>query len=99
MIVQIFPAIAVIFAAYAFVAMFETSATAGENIARGKSYTFSTPPNYALCTDEGDAADLTDGVHPKPDEGSALWGQKGCVGWNHVHEPISITVDLGGRHG
>lgn len=65
------------------------------NIALHKPYVLSVAPNYALCTDEGDATDLTDGVYPKPPEGSALWGQKGCVGWNHARKLIFITIDLG----
>lgn len=74
--------------------MGSTPAT-GENLARGKSYTFSFPPNYPLCTDEGDATDLTDGVLVKTPPGSSLWGQKGCVGWQHSRAPVAITVDLG----
>lgn len=65
------------------------------NIARNKKYTYSTPPNYPLCTDDGDATDLTDGKLAQPKPGSAIWGMKECVGWNHIHDPISITVDLG----
>ena len=33
-----------------------------ENIACGRPYTFSSPPNYALCKDTGDKTDLTDGI-------------------------------------
>ena len=34
------------------------AASAAENIARGKSYTFSAPPNYKFCTDAVDKTDL-----------------------------------------
>ena len=66
-----------------------------ENLAAGKSYVFSVAPNYPLCTDDGDATDLTDGVYVKTPSGSSLWGQKGCVGWQHTRGPVAITVDLG----
>ena len=34
-----------------------------ENIALGATYTFEPGPNYGLCTDSGDAEQLTDGVY------------------------------------
>ena len=60
------------------------------NLARNQPYTFSDPPNYRLCTDEGDAIQLTDGkrVHGK------LWTQKGTVGWGDGGLK-GITIDLG----
>ncbi len=36
---------------------------AADNVALGRPYTFSHPPNYLYCTDPGDATDLTDGHH------------------------------------
>ena len=59
------------------------------NVARGKSYTLSTPPNYALCTDPDDAVQLTDGVYTT----GFFWKQKSTVGWVGKR-PIIITIDL-----
>ena len=70
------------------------AADAAENIARGRPYTFSSPPNYRLCTDSGDKTDLTDGIYTK----GYFWTQKGTVGWNfgsNGHGDRSVTVDLG----
>ena len=63
-------------------------AAIGENIALHKSYTFNLPPNYALCTDEGDKTDLTDGKYSE----GYFWVQPGTVGWQN-RSPI-ITIDL-----
>lgn len=62
-----------------------------ENIALGKPYTMSEQPSYPLCTDPGDATDLTDGVVWDED---ALWGRKSTVGWGG-RKPVHITIDLG----
>jgi hypothetical protein len=66
------------------------------NMALGMSYTLDPAPNYPLCTDPGDATQLTDGQYV---QGSGLlWTQMGCVGWHRTWEdttPISITLDLG----
>ena len=62
-----------------------------ENIALGKPYTMSEKPSYPLCTDPGDATDLTDGVVWDED---ALWGRKSTVGWGG-RKPVHITIDLG----
>ena len=70
------------------------AADAVENIALGKSYTFSVPPNYKLCTDAGDKTDLTDGKYTK----GYFWAQKSTVGWSLGWCGIgerSVTVDLG----
>ena len=67
---------------------------AAENIALGKPYTFSNPPNYKLCTDAGDKTDLTDGKYTK----GYFWTQKSTVGWSLGWCGIgerSVTVDLG----
>jgi hypothetical protein len=62
----------------------------GENIARGRAYTLSPPPNYPLCTDEGDSVQLTDGVYTE----GYFWTQTSTVGWQSG-KPIQIAVDLG----
>ena len=77
-------------------AMLSAALTAGsaENIARGRPYTFSSPPNYALCKDAGDKSDLTDGIYTK----GYFWTQKSTVGWNLGwcgHGNRSVTLDLG----
>lgn len=61
-----------------------------ENIARGKTYTFNTPPNYALSSDPGDSVQLTDGVYTS----GYFWTQKTTVGWQRKR-PVVITIDLG----
>ncbi|MCE5237201.1 hypothetical protein LLH23_01760 [bacterium] len=60
----------------------------GVNLALGKPCTFSPAPNYGLCTDPGDATDLTDGVY-----NGCEWRDKGTVGWG-VGRTKSFTVDL-----
>ena len=61
-----------------------------ENLALGRPYTFSHPPNYGGCTDPGDAADLTDGVR-----NGSVWSKKGTVGWVSGAQSKSIEIDLG----
>ena len=63
----------------------------GENIALYKPYKFTVPPNYALCTDEGDTVQLTDGKFAPDDK--AMWSYKEAVGWSYS-EP-TIIIDLG----
>ncbi len=63
---------------------------ADTNLARGKSYTFSARPNYAHCTDPGDATQLTDGIYTQ----GYFWTQKSTVGWQGGG-PVAITIDLG----
>ena len=60
------------------------------NIALGKPYAFASPPNYALCTDDGDTTQLTDGVYTK----GHFWSEKSTVGWGH-DEHVIVTIDLG----
>jgi hypothetical protein len=70
-----------------------TVASAAEgyiNLAAGKPYSFSTPPNYAACTDPDDATQLTDGVCTR----AYFWRQKSTVGW-WGKRPIVVTIDLG----
>jgi hypothetical protein len=66
------------------------AAQSEENIALGKPYTLSPPPDYQYCTEPGDAKQLTDG---KTTEGY-FWTQPGTVGWSGV-QYVAITVDLG----
>ena len=69
-----------------------------QNIARGKPYTLSVKPSYPLCTDPGDATDLTDGALSgvwTPGGTAGYWTEKGTVGWQHARKPVNITVDLG----
>ena len=63
-----------------------------DNLALGRPYTFSQPPNYALCSDAGDRVQLTDGETVK----GYFWTQKGTVGWS-MGTPAGlrqVTVDL-----
>ena len=62
----------------------------GQNIALGKSYVFSIPPDYPGCTDAGDSTQLTDGNYVR----GILWNQPGTVGW-YNHHSVEITFDLG----
>jgi len=62
----------------------------GPNLAQGKPYTMSRKPNYGLCSDAGDATQLTDGVYTK----GYFWTQKSTVGWSHAFLH-NITIDLG----
>ena len=59
------------------------------NMALGKEYDLSPPPNYQYCTDPGDDVQLTDGVYTE----GYFWTQKSTVGW-YLYSP-QITVDLG----
>lgn len=61
-----------------------------DNIALGKPYTLSPAPGYRYCTDDGDAAQLTDGDYTE----DYFWTQASTVGWQHA-KPVVITVDLG----
>ena len=61
-----------------------------ENIALGASYTMAPSPNYRLCTDPGDAEQLTDGVYTD----GYFWAQKSTVGYSEK-TPSTVTIDLG----
>lgn len=63
---------------------------AAENIALHMPYTFEFAPNYAHCTEAGDAQQLTDGVYVE----GYFWTQPGTVGWQGV-KPVIVTLDLG----
>ena len=60
------------------------------NLALNAPYTLSPAPNYGLCTDPGDATQLTDGVYSE----GYFWTQTGTVGWSG-RTLIFINVDLG----
>ena len=66
-----------------------------ENMARGRPYVLSAKPNYGLCTDAGDAVQLTDGEWLKPGA-DGFWTKKSVVGWQigGVGDRM-VTVDLG----
>ena len=61
-----------------------------ENIALGASYTLEPGPNYGLCTDPGDDAQLTDGMYTE----GYFWTQPSTVGWQDK-TPSILTLDLG----
>jgi hypothetical protein len=73
------------------IAPWAATAADGDNLALGRPYTLSPAPNYALCTDPGDAVQLTDGKYAGPD---TFWGQPATVGWSATN-PIRITIYLG----
>lgn len=61
-----------------------------ENIALGKSYELSPPPNYKPCVDSSDAMKLTNGRYAE----RRFWADKlATVGWERVQP--QIIVDLG----
>ncbi len=60
------------------------------NLALNRPAVVAPAPNYPLCTDEGDAAQLTDGLFTK----DYFWTQLSTVGWQNAR-PVRITVDLG----
>ncbi len=62
----------------------------GENIALGKSYTLTPRPNYALCRDDGDRTQLTDGQYTV----GYFWTQQTTVGWSGGGQ-TRIVIDLG----
>ena len=61
-----------------------------ENMALGASYTMDPGPNYGLCSDPGDAEQLTDGVYTE----GYFWAQKSTVGYAEK-TPSMVTIDLG----
>lgn len=65
--------------------------TSGINLARGKACAFTPAPNYGLCTDAGDATDLTDGLY-----NACEWREKGTVGWGVGRTKVFLVdIDLG----
>jgi len=63
------------------------------NLALGRPYTFSHPPNYSTTTEAGDATDLTDGF--RYTAGGALWSVPTTVGWAAGDQVKHIEIDLG----
>ncbi|MDI9583413.1 MAG: discoidin domain-containing protein, partial [Acidobacteriota bacterium] len=61
----------------------------GPNVALGASYTM-TAPNYALCADDADLTQLTDGEYSH----GYFWTQKTTVGWSGSRN-VFVTIDLG----
>ena len=66
------------------------TAKTSTNVARGRPYTVDPAPSYALCTEPGDASQLTDGFVTR----SNFWTEKTTVGWQNAL-PVTITIDLG----
>src|SRR4051812_28652079 len=64
----------------------------GQNIALNKSYTLSTPPNYALSAPATDKTSLTDGISYDNEQG-ILWTKSSTVGWQRSNR-ITVTIDL-----
>lgn len=66
------------------------AAPGAPSVAMRKPYTVDPAPNYALCTDSGDASQLTDGFETNQN----FWTEKTTVGWQG-RSPVTVTVDLG----
>jgi hypothetical protein len=66
------------------------SANAMENLALHKTYSFSPKPNYPLCTDNSDTAQLTDGK-----SSGSRWTEKSTVGWRKPEPAVEVVIDLG----
>ena len=62
------------------------------NVALGKQYTLTPEPNYPLCTEAGDAQQLTDGSTVDTSK-QQLWINQGCVGWKTL-APVEVVIDL-----
>lgn len=61
------------------------------NIALHKPYSMAPAPSYVLCTEPGDAKQLTDGVRA-----GAIWTKTSTVGWHKPTDVIRIDIDLQG---
>lgn len=71
------------------------SLATAENLARGRPYTVAPAPNYARCTDPGDAIQLTDGARAPS---AYLWLDPATVGWElQAGDLVTLTFDLGRR--
>ena len=64
------------------------------NIAVGKTYTLVPAPTYKLCTESGDATQLTDGHTMPADASGYFWTKSETVGWVYP-KYVYVTVDLG----
>jgi hypothetical protein len=58
------------------------------NIALGRPYVMSCPPDYSSSTESGDKIQLTDG-----EKRGSSWGISSTVGWEK--EEVEVTIDLG----
>jgi F5/8 type C domain len=65
-------------------------ASAAANLALGRPYALEPAPDYPLCSDPGDATQLTDGDATR----GTFWTAKTTVGWQK-ESPVTITLDLG----
>ncbi len=65
-------------------------ANASENLALHRSYIYSPKPNYLLCTDDSDSAQLTDGK-----SFGSKWTEKSTVGWRKPEPFVEVVIDLG----
>jgi len=55
--------------------------------------TFTRAPNYARCTDAGDAGQVTDGARARD---AHIWLDRACVGWEYQPgDVLGIVIDLG----
>ena len=63
------------------------SACFAENLALGRPYTFSHPPNYGGCTDPGDATDLTDGIY-----NGSIWSKKSTSDRQNARRPRALPA-------
>lgn len=59
------------------------------NLAKGRPYSLTPRPNYALTTDANDDVQLTDGTYST----STIWTRASTVGWSNA-APVTIVVDL-----
>ena len=63
------------------------------NLAIGRPVTWTRGPNYARCTDAGDARQLTDGARVR---GAHIWLDDNCVGWEgQPNDLVGLVFDLG----
>ena len=67
------------------------------NLALRRPYTLVPQPNYPYCTDDGDVAQLTDGLTVDTSEGKQLWVDRSCVGWR-TQDAAEAIIDLGEVH-
>jgi hypothetical protein len=87
-ILQFITGILVLFFSLVALAPFSDAAT---NLALGKSYSISTPPNYKYTAPATDKTSLTDGTYSV----GPFWRQKTTVGWGWLKEKtIEIMIDL-----
>lgn len=78
------------------IALFAVTIASGahaENLAIGRPLTWTRAPNYARCTDAGDARQLTDGARARS---AHIWLDRACVGWEtQPGDVLGLVIDLG----